>query len=550
MGGIKRICLLVVFAYIFSSDFVYGNVFIRINQIGFSPDDIKTGIVIADKQIDDELFEVIESKYNRVLFSGKIRSVVQHEGRYKYAYQIDFSSLKDIGSYYVKIGDSKSYLFRISNNLYNAPVDSLLRFFEVQRCGYTNPSLHGVCHGEDASYLIDAGKRIDRKLDLTGGWHDAGDYVKFLNTTAYTTYTLLFAYEFDKNKFGFDNDGNSVPDLLEEAKIGLDWLLRCNFDKYKLISQVQDLKDHTVGWRMPENDPLVSERPAFIGRGKNLVGIYVATMALASRIWRNEIRYDDFANKCLTVAENIYSTRNEVPNVDSSGSGVYLDNAYGSKMALGAVELYLTTGQPKLLDEAKKYADKEGSDYWWSYGNIGGYAYYKLGKLDKKYIDYLVNNLNVFSANADSNSFNLGTPYSWGTNNTLLGVALQGILYKRLTGSNRYDSLAIYQRDFVLGRNQWGVSFLTDFGTRYSKNLHHQVSHLRKIKLPGGFAAGPVTKETMKNYNIPFSGFDRFKNFQTENGVYYDDRNDYVTNEPTIVANATAIFVMGYYSER
>ena len=63
----------------------------------------------------------------------------------------------------------------------------------------------------------------------------------------------------------------------------MDWLLRTNIDSKKFVTQVQDLRDHDVGWRMPEDDELQYDRPAFIGSGKNIIGIYAATMALASK---------------------------------------------------------------------------------------------------------------------------------------------------------------------------------------------------------------------------------------------------------------------------
>lgn len=237
-------------------------------------------------------------------------------------------------------------------------------------------------------------------MDVSGGWHDAADYVKFLNTTAYSVYTMLFAYDFDREKFGFDYNENGVPDLIEEAKVGLDWLLRCNYKKYQLITQVQDLRDHDVGWRLPEDDPMESERPAFIGIGKNLVGIYTATMALAYRIWNEKYDYNNFASNCLTAAENIYSVRNTAKNIDDTGTGHYQDNEYLGKLALGAIEMYLTTGQQSFLDEAIAYGNEAGSDYWWSWGNLNSYAHYRLAKYRPEFANYIKNNLKVFTSNS------------------------------------------------------------------------------------------------------------------------------------------------------
>src|SRR4030042_911777 len=74
--------------------------------------------------------------------------------------------------------------------------------------------IHTVFHRADATNVIEAGNILNKQIDLTGGWHDAGDYVKFLNTTAYTTYTLLFAFDFDSRKFSFDKNKNNIPDIL------------------------------------------------------------------------------------------------------------------------------------------------------------------------------------------------------------------------------------------------------------------------------------------------------------------------------------------------
>ncbi len=530
--------------------FARQTVFIRANQVGYLPNDVKTFLVISVKKLPNTDFKILNFYGDVKLFEGKLKLTGKKSGNFNYIYEGDFTSFKKEGLYYISVGKVHSYSFRIRKNVFNAVTDSLLKFFQVQRCGYTNPYFHKTCHISDATSLIINGKKIDKKFDVTGGWHDAGDYVKFLNTTAFSTYLLLFAYDFDPIKFGFDDDKDGIPDLLAEAKVGLDWLQRAVYKNSQLITQVQDLRDHDVGWRMPEDDPLTFDRPAFVGIGKNLVGIYTAAMALASRIWRMRFHYDEYADKCLTDAENIFSVRNKVPDIDSSGTGMYIDGKYRGKLALGAVELYLTTRRPELLDEAKKLAAEAGADYWWSWGDVNALADYKLARIDTSFRGYLRQNLEHFKKISHSHAFGEGTDYSWGTNSTLMGVALQVILWKELTGDSSYDTLAAIQRDFMLGRNPWGISFISKIGKDYTKNFHHQVAYFHNGYLPGGFAAGPIQKKVYEKYKIPFEFPDRFSFFQPDSVIYRDDRNDYLTNEPTIVGNATAIFVFGYYSNR
>ncbi|MBI9009643.1 MAG: glycoside hydrolase family 9 protein [Tenericutes bacterium] len=521
------------------------------NQLGFLPNEYKSAIILSETDLENGFFEIIETVSGNVVFKSDIKENIGQYGNFNYTYKLEFSDLILEGKYFLKVEKEKSYSFSINKSIYNHLAPKLLDFFKIQRCGYTNPTGHEVCHIADATSIINTdGSKLDGAIDLTGGWHDAGDYVKFLNTTAYATYTLLFSYEFDKKKFGFDLNKNNIPDILEEAKIGLDWLHRCNFEKYKLISSVQDLRDHTVGWRMPENDSLTYDRPAFVGIGKNTAGLFTATMAIASRIWKEDMYYEEYSEKCLTAAENIYSVRNEIPDIDSSGCGMYIDNTYLGKLALGAIELYNTTKRPELLNEAVKYADSAGADYWWSWGNINTFAHYKIARHEPVFSGYILNNINHFLNSYNQKIFGEGAAYSWGTNNTLLGVTLHTILWQDLTGEDLFMKLGEVQRDFILGRNPWGKSFIYKTGKNFVKNLHHQILFLNKKKFEGGFAAGPIKREILDSYNLPFEKPDRLKKFQTDDAYYRDDRMDYVSNEPTITANATAIFVMGYYSSR
>ncbi len=421
-------------------------------------------------------------------------------------------------------------------------------FFKEQRCGPTNPILHGPCHLSDVARLS-GDKEHPGGTDLTGGWHDAGDYIKFLSTSAYTTYMLIFSYEFDKTKFGFDNDKNGVPDVLDEAKIGLDWLLRCNYSKYKLVTQVQDLRDHSVGWRLPDKDSLQYDRVGIVGIGKNQIGLYAAVMALGYKVWSEKFSEKDFADKCLKAAENLYSIRNQVPDIDTSTSGYYQDNQYWGKLALGAVELYNATKKFEYFNDAVTYGDSAGSDYWWSYGNINALADYRIAQLVPRFSKYILNNLISFNSRMDTSLFGEALPYSWGSTNAFLGAALQAILYKKLTNSSAFDSLAVLQRDYVLGRNPWGISFIYNIGSRFPEHLHSQVAYFNNGYLPGAMSAGPAPEAILKNYKIEDNRH-TYDNFNTPTVKYFDDNRNYITNEPTITGNATAVFVYGFYSGR
>ncbi|MDO8260452.1 MAG: glycoside hydrolase family 9 protein, partial [Candidatus Magasanikbacteria bacterium] len=183
-----------------------GEIFVRANQVGFLPNDIKTAIIMSKGNLTNTSFNIVNAKSEKTVFKGKIDTSRGKWGNFPFNYQIDFSRITDAGVYHIEIENKKSFTFKISKNIYDGITDSLLLFLKVQRCGPTKPFLHEPCHLYDSPQVI--GDDIEGGIDVTGGWHDAGDYVKFLNSTAYTTYMLLFSYEFDKSKFEFDHNKN------------------------------------------------------------------------------------------------------------------------------------------------------------------------------------------------------------------------------------------------------------------------------------------------------------------------------------------------------
>jgi len=522
----------------------FSKIYIRTSQVGFLPDDIKTGIIFSKNKIEASKYYIINSITQKPAFEDRLPDSIFTYGKFNFALPIDFTSLKKKGKYYIEVEGIRSITFRINSNIFDNITDSLLLFYKAQRCGPTIPILHKKCHLSDATKLI--GDSDSAGVDLTGGWHDAGDYIKFLPTIAFTTYLMLFSYEFDNVKFGFDRDKNGVPDILDEAKIGLDWLKRAHYKSNKFVTQVQDLTDHQVGWRLPENDTLRYNRPGFVGMGKNQIGLFSATMALAYRIWKNKFKDNNFAEDCLNRAKYLYSIKDNVPNIDSMHSGFYQDTRYLGKLALGATELFISTQDSSYLKDAEIFADSTGSDYWWSWGDINSLVDYKLATLIPRFKDYLKNSLDYFKNYSQRSVFGEGMPYSWGTTNSFLGVTLQSILYKKITGENTFDSLAATQRDYTLGKNPWGISFIYNIGKVFSRNLHSQVAYFNDGYLPGALSPGPAPLSILNKYKIKRENLS-YNYFNSDSVKYYDDKLDYITNEPTIVGNATALFVFGYY---
>src|SRR5262249_9787056 len=162
--------------------------------------------------------------------------------------------IKTPGKYFLRMGNSKSATFEIADDLYDTLPDQLLEFMRQQRCGY-NPWVDAHCHQHDGK-TVDGPLPAETQLDARGGWHDAGDQLKYLLTASNATAQMLLAYQLGDPKQFTDhvNDlgqptSNGIPDLLDEARWGLDWLLKLHPAPDQLYHQVADDRDHSTGFR-------------------------------------------------------------------------------------------------------------------------------------------------------------------------------------------------------------------------------------------------------------------------------------------------------------
>ncbi len=489
----------------------------------------------------------VENSVGESILSGKLSLDLGAFQNFPHHYLADFSKVIDPGKYIIHSAESSSPPFQISSSIYKPLTRGILSFLHVQRCGNTDPLLHDPCHLADASKIV-GGPNSGTALELQGGWHDAGDYIKFLLTTSHTVYMLLMTYEINPTLFTDKND-NGLSDLLDEAKVGIDWMMKMHYRQNGLLVQVQDLTDHTVGWRMPEDDPLTYIRPAYFAPSKAYCGSYSAAMALAGSIFR---RVGDvaYADECLRHAQEVYGySKSDIPDYATGPDSMYYDKICWDNLALAAVELYRTTGKKKYLREAINLVETNETIYWCSWSDLCGLAYARLIPYHKESADRLIDMLGEFSARAQQNPFGYPlTSYPWGSLLAQTGVGYCAILHQYYTGSSQYIKLAEQQRDFILGNNHHGVSFISGFGTEYPHHLHNQIPFMTKLPLMGAVAGGYVSSQIHRKQNIQLERDDRFALLQADESVYHDDRNDYLCNEPTISNNAQALFLYSWFS--
>jgi Tol biopolymer transport system component len=534
--------------------------YLRLNQVGYLPGETKIALALTDENLSGQTFSAVADPGGSIALTGHVGADRGAYGDFAHLYELDFTGLAAPGTYRLRLGSNTSPVFNIGANAYADLIPRTLQFFRVQRCGNTAPALHGVCHLKDG--MAQGGPVNGAQVDATGGWHDAGDYLKFLITTGATTDLMLAAYQRHPDVFA-DGDSNGVPDLLDEARVGLDWMLKM-WDPAPaggvLYYQVGDISDHERPWRMPEGDDVdYPARPVWAcepGKGANVAGKAAAALALAASLWNDPARTfysPTLASTYRTAAQQIYEYGQARPAAQSATSGFYEETSWQDDLALAAAELYRATGNATYLSQARAYAAAAGNAWTFGYAEMHGLAHYEIARLDSTYVAaataFLVDDLAAMQAQANANPFRAAvSQFDWGSAEMMMGAALEALWYEDLSGNTTYHTLAQVQRDYVLGGNPWGVSFVNNIGTTWPHHPHHQVADLTHSELVGFWDEGPVARAGWEALGITLKDPDLYAAFQSDAAVYHDDVEDYATNEPTIIANALGLALAAWYT--
>jgi len=311
-------------------------VFLRANQSGYKTQDPKIAVAFSAAPLPDT-FAVIGADTDASVFEGNTTPLTgERWGKFDHQAELDFTRVTRPGRYVLRLGEARSLPFAIGGRVLADLPDQLLEFMRQQRCGY-NPWLRVKCHqfdGRTAFGPLPAGTEID----VRGGWHDAADLLKYHLTSGNATAQMLLAHELSlrpatkRSRFADRVDAhgdpgpNGMPDVLDEAHWGLDWMLKLHPAPDQLYHQVADDRDH-VGFRLPQNDAadygwgksgarvvyFADGRPQGLQQFKsestglaNLAGRYSAAMASAYLTWKDYPSERDFAERCLKAGREVY----------------------------------------------------------------------------------------------------------------------------------------------------------------------------------------------------------------------------------------------------
>lgn len=546
---------------------------IHLNQIGCLPHEPKRAVIAATGRVLGGGFVVVDDAVvPTVRYRGMLtdyRKLPQTPtGHFARHFIADFSLFTRPGRYRLRLSDGHlSVPFTIGDDIYEQVVPLVLQYFDVQRCGPQESEHRGPCHTDDG--IISGGPRSGQKMDTSGGWHDAGDYLKFVETTSYVAALMLFAYDhcaahYDRALAEYSLRGG-LPLPLAYAKIGLDWLLKMHPHPDEFYYQVGDDTDHN-SWRLPEQDtpahnPKWRPRPVFYGIGANLAGRTAAALAMASRLYRP---YDQaFAARCLEAAKSVYALGLKHPEiVTTKPFDFYPELTWQDDMEWGAIDLYKATGEPKYLKQALAFAHLAGpADTYTSVYDVHTLAHSTLyphaPAADKKrLLEYLRSDAEDIRAASQASPYGLGTEYVWGTAEAAAGAAISCLVYADLSGDNSYRDIARYQRDFILGTNPFSLCCLIGVGTQFPLFPHHPVANLKNIELTGAIVGGPADLKTYQEQHTSLSKTEFAAQSPSpilnedradQTNVYHDVVEDYVTNEPANDYTAKFLLLTAYY---
>jgi endoglucanase len=562
------------------------NSWIRINQLGYIPGGIKVAVWVSK---DGELpkdFQLIASGNSKVVFQAVTGRDFGSYGPFTRSLRLHFSSFKNPGSYYIKCGSAISPEFTIAENVYAGTADFGLRYMRQQRSGF-NPFLKDSCHTHDG-YTMYGPMPDSTLINVWGGWHDATDYLQYVTTSANATYHLLAAYRdfpdvFSDKYLANGLDGrNGKADISDEAKWGLDWLLKMYPQKDWMFNQLADDRDHK-GFRLPNSDSVDyglgpgKGRPVYFATGKpqglgnyknhstglaSTAGKFASAFALGANLYKKD---DPQLSQLLKEKSlSAYQLGLDKPGVCQTAPNrepyYYEENNWVDDMELGGAALYELTRDQKYFKQSLHYSSEEkvtpwmGADTakhyeWYPFHNFGHYELAKKSNKKTRFelINYYKEGINRVWKKAKENAFYRGVPFIWCSNNLNTSFAIQCYLYRQLSGDQQFAELEQACYDWLFGCNPWGTSMVCGLPLNGDTptDPHSSFSYLYHYPLDGGLVDGPVYGSIYKNLRgLKLLHTDTYAEFQSDYVVYHDDAGDYSTNEPTMDGTASLIYLM------
>jgi endoglucanase len=552
--------LLIIFSVFFCFSEISAQGEIKLNQIGFYPDSPKMAIIPG--QVTGN-FHLVDTATNQIVYTNQISEPQYWHYSGEHVSQADFSEFQRPGTYrVVQSVAGSSYPFQIQEEVHRELSAAAIKAFYFNRAStaleeeYAGKWARPAGHPDDHAYIHRSAATKDRPegtvISSPGGWYDAGDYNKYAVNSGISTYTLLAAYEhfpeyFRQLNLNIPESGNDVPDILDEIRWNLEWMLT-----------IQDPNDGGVyhkltslnfsGIIMPHEDQ--SDRYAVM---KSTAGTlnFAAVMAVASRVFEP---YDaEFSEICLKAAEFAWQWAADHPDVlyrqpSDVHTGAYGDSNPDDEFDWAAAELFITTGNDTYW-YSRDFLNIDVGIPNWRY--VRPLAWVSLfhhrnnlpAAADPSMIEERIRQqgdelLQEYSESAYGvTKGRYENDFVWGSNGVIGNHSLMLIQAYRLTNHTDYLYAALSNLDYILGRNATGYSFVTGFGSQSPMDPHHRQSAADDVDDPvPGFVVGGPQPGQQDNCEY-LSDLPALS--------YLDDWCSYSTNEVAINWNAPLAYLAG-----
>jgi endoglucanase len=552
---------------------------VRVNQSGYLPISAKhaTLVTAAAQPVAWQL----RKSSGKVEASGTSKPQGVDPTSRQNTHLIDFSRA-GVGTGYTLVADGETSVpFDIGGDFYQRLRTDSLAFFYHQRSGiaidaalvgakYARPAGHlGVAPNQgDTSVPCQPGV-CDYRLDVRGGWYDAGDHGKYVVNGGISVAQLMSEFERVKHNPGAIGDGklkipegrNGVPDILDEAKWQMDFLMRMQAPSGMVHHKIHD-NEWTGLPLLPHLDPKLRElHPVSTAATLNLA----ATAAQCARLFKPYDRA--LANKCSAAARQAWTAAKANPAVyaspsDGTGGGAYDDTNVTDEFYWAAAELYLTTGAREYRDAVMSSplhtADiftQEGFS-WQSVAVLGrlDLATIPSGLPDRARVrSSVIAGADKYVATARSQAFGVAYApgdgmYAWGSNSQVLNNLVVLATAYDLSRKTAYRDTVLSGLDYLLGRNPLNLSYVTGYGERDVHNQHHRFwANQADPALPNP-PAGSVAGGPNSSIQDPVAQ-DKLRGCAAAM-CYIDDLGSWSTNEVTINWNSALAWVAAFAAEQ
>lgn len=472
----------------------------------------------------------------------------------------DFSEFSDEGFYRISADGKCSALFRIGDDVYDDVLNKTSKAYYYLRCGcgldecHAGVWHHGKCHTAPAILWEDR----ETTLDVTGGWHDAGDYGKYVTAGACAAAHLLYSFRLFENTFvkqDLNVPETGEPDILSEVRYELEWLLKMQNSDGGVYHKATTAMH--APFVMPEDD----DAQMFVFPVSSMATAdFVAVCALSSGIY---INYDKtFAEKLLTAAERSSEWLDKYPqfigftNPENCNTGEYGQSDDHSNRFWAYSEMYALTGNPKYHDKILLTLNDEFPLTEFGYSEVGGLGTLAYLLCDRDKDTQLEHRLKCeflrccdeLKNAADQSGYSVAMnddDFCWGSNMGVMTKAMLFAINDIIFEDRSCREYAANHLHYLLGANALGISYITGVGDFRCTNPHLRPAFADRIEecIPGMVAGGPN-----RYRSDPFA-----RNVIPENTppmkCYVDDVAGYSLNEITIYWNSPTVFVLAYMCE-